>query len=165
MNHIKILSYTTAIAILIWSGSVAYYFMVALPEQNNRKILIAEEELQMKKDAENKKIEEENRLQEEEAILRIEEEWCIEKAWENYQKKWETACKLWKNEVDDSWNECISNKFSWESDLEHKNRCKRTTPDYQTDWNGTCLLPSGFSDNITETLESDKSECRLKYSN
>ena len=60
MNHLKFLSIAISMVLLIWGVSVSYYFLVTLPEQNDRKIRIREEELGMKKEiverAENEKL-------------------------------------------------------------------------------------------------------------
>lgn len=43
-----------------------YYFVIALPQENDRKISIQEQEFQMKKDAEDRKIAEEEKKKQEE---------------------------------------------------------------------------------------------------
>ena len=164
MNHLKILSIAISIAILLWWASLSYYFLITLPEQNNRKIAIQEEELQMKKDTlektENEKIQKEQAEENEALRKSYAEETCIDTARESYASSWTTFCKVWKKEVADSWNNCIKTVFSWETPDDAKTRCKTSTPDYNIDDNQNCLLPEKYSKNIENNLSEAKNECK-----
>lgn len=164
MNHLKILSITISIAILLGWASFSYYFLVTLPEQNDRKIAIQEQELQIKKDAiekaENEKIQKEQAEKNEAIRKSYAEENCINAARESYTSSWNTFCKLWKKEVDDSWNNCIKTVFSWETPDDARTRCKTSTPDYTLDDNKNCLLPEKYSKNIENNFNEARNECR-----
>jgi membrane-associated HD superfamily phosphohydrolase len=164
MNHLKILSIAISIAILLWWASISYYFLVTLPEQNDRKIAIQEEELQMKKDtiekAEIEKKEKEQAEKDEAIRKNYAEETCINSARESYTSSWNTFCKIWKKEVDDSWNNCIKTVFSWETPDDAKTRYKTSTPDYSLDENKICLLPDKYSKNIENAFDKAKNECK-----
>lgn len=151
---------------VLWLLAIApvwYYYWYALPEQKKR-------ELEFEREKYNDSIEreriEKEEAEQEEVLRKINLDNCLYEAEVGlYKSEWDNNCSAWKVQVDTAWDNCIKWKYDWESDEDNKNRCIRTTPDYKTDENGNCLLPSERSDWIEEKIKEKKEECYNKYTN
>lgn len=159
----RVFLYILSGAIMIISLSISYYFLIVLPEQNNRKIEIAEDEFRMKKEAEDRKLEaERDEAQALELANNLKEsnkEICLENATAQYSKSWDLSCEQWKKEVDREWSNCMNSSLYFETPEARKTYCKNNTSDYSKDENWTCLLPTKSSERIELKLKNMKDEC------
>ncbi len=161
----SLLQYVLIFAILLLSVSASYYFLKILPDQNNRKIQIIEEEAKIKKEAEEQKLqtirvetfekEEANKLKEEAKAI------CLAEARVEYSKNWKFRCIRWKKHVDKSWEDCIATPYSWQTSQQRKEECKRQTPDYEEDDSNSCLLPSSYSEKVESSFKASIADCNV----
>ena len=157
---------------------IGYYFIYALPHYNETKLNIEREKNETVLNIEKEKLEQEQKKMEdekgrqEEAEYKAEEEKnlrqeqlnsCLALAGINYAGNWDNACQVWKKQVDKAWADCRAQQYSWETDATNKERCKTSTPDYNLDANGTCLLSSAKSGDIEKRLKEAKDECYKRY--
>ncbi|MFA5820811.1 MAG: hypothetical protein WC873_01770 [Candidatus Gracilibacteria bacterium] len=135
---------------------VGYYFLYALPSYNQAAL-----------DLEKQKYEEEqwkiteNELEKEKQKELLDA--CITQAELDYNYFWANECKAWKVDVDSAWEDCRANVYSWQTDVSNKEDCKVSTPDYNVDEYGMCLLPKTRSGDVDAKVKAQKDECYRKY--
>lgn len=151
----------------IVAGSIAYYFIFALPTLTQEKIDLEKQKF----DAEQREKAAKEAKQAEAELLEAYEKAgkdeayndCVFSAELAYGYSWDNECSAWKVEVDTAWKNCRALQFSFESDAENRQRCVGTTPDYNVDENGSCLLPNSRVEKLKEALKDAKDECFKLY--
>ncbi len=134
---------------------VAYYFLYALPTNNAKLLELEQEKYQREQDA---IFEEELAEAERQENL----DYCLLNADLNYSHLWNSQCEAWKVEVDTAWRNCRNNS-GFMTDEQNKNYCISSTPDYDVDENGSCLLPTTRTDRIEQQIKEEKDECYRRY--
>jgi len=149
-----------AITLLIIALSVAYYFVIFLPQKENQKIelqrLEAEEE---KTEAEQKKKEAESKSQ----LLSI----CLGQAESTYSSNWNNECKSQGKLT----SECIKlidmslDDYIEENNIPDSKRIDAVDEFFDKKSDCSCRLPLDNADRIEEWKKADKEECHIKYGN
>ena len=89
---------------------------------------------------------------------------CIAEAQLAYINQWDSQCAIWKTHVGREWNNCRDNQYSWETDAENRQRCIPSTPDYDEDDYGSCILPGTKVKVVEDDFTERKDECYRRNS-
>ncbi|HRN70799.1 MAG TPA: hypothetical protein PLS49_06490 [Candidatus Woesebacteria bacterium] len=148
------------LSLLIVSASVAYYFVIFLPNLEKQKI---EQQESAQKLKQQQLIEQKNKQEENELSLSR----CLLQAEESYHENWNSECES-QGRLSSQCIELLKmsiDEYMQQNNFKTEDTFKAVEEFYNEQSECSCRLPFENSDRIDSWRESAKNECYRKYNN